>query len=127
VITELDLLGVAGRLSAADIIEAIFAAAADHCLAAAYRGECPGVGPDALMRWRVKTRSAFQGRPAEELLADVEEAQDLLDDAPNECLAHGVYVADMRGYGHVPELPEAAMLEGVAYIAIVTDRDGRRK
>lgn len=29
----------------------IYAAAADHCLAAAYRGECPGVDPDALMRW----------------------------------------------------------------------------
>ena len=29
----------------------VLAAAADHCLAAAYRGECPGVDPDALMRW----------------------------------------------------------------------------
>lgn len=26
----------------------VLAAAADHCLAAAYRGECPGVAPDAL-------------------------------------------------------------------------------
>src|SRR5690606_29571355 len=66
VLRELDRLGVADRLSAADIIEAILAAAADHCLAAAYRGECPGVAPDALMRWRVKTRSAFQGRPRSE-------------------------------------------------------------
>lgn len=32
------------------------AAAADHCLAAAYRGECPGVDPDALMRWRVEAQ-----------------------------------------------------------------------
>src|SRR5690606_32910939 len=39
----------------------IFAAAADHCLAAAYRGECPGVDPDALMRWRVAVRAAHQG------------------------------------------------------------------
>jgi len=28
-------------------------AAADHCLAAAYRGECPGVDPDELVKWRV--------------------------------------------------------------------------
>lgn len=28
----------------------VYTAAADHCLAAAYRGECPGVDPDTLMR-----------------------------------------------------------------------------
>lgn len=127
VIAELDRLGVADRLSAADIIEAILAAAADHCLAAAYRGECPGVDPDALMRWRIETRGGHQRRTVEEVLADVERARELLEDAPNERLAHGVYVADMRGYGHVPELPEAAVRDGVAYLAIVTDRDGRRK
>src|SRR5690606_22285652 len=48
----------------------VFAAAADHCLAAAYRGECPGVDPDALMRWRVAVRAAHQGRPVDELLDD---------------------------------------------------------
>lgn len=47
-------------------------AAADHCLAAAYRGECPGVDPDHLMAWRVKTRAAFQGRTVAELEADIE-------------------------------------------------------
>jgi len=31
----------------------ILTAAADHCLAAAYRGECPGVDPDALCRARL--------------------------------------------------------------------------
>jgi hypothetical protein len=36
----------------------VLAAAADHCLAAAYRGECPGVDPDALMRWRVAPSGA---------------------------------------------------------------------
>ena len=35
-------------------------AAADHCLAAAYRGACPDVDPDALMRWRAETRAQFQ-------------------------------------------------------------------
>jgi hypothetical protein len=43
--------------------EIIYVAAADHCLAAAYRGECLGVDPDALMRWRVETCAAHQGRP----------------------------------------------------------------
>lgn len=104
----------------------ILCAAADHCLAAAYRGECPGVDPDELLYWRVKTRAAYQGRSEKELLADVYEAQDLLENAPNERLAHGIYVADMRGY-NVPELVEAAMVEGMAYITLVADRDGRRK
>src|SRR5690606_4175915 len=54
VLIELDRLGVADRIPSKDILEAIRAAAADHCLAAAYRGECPGVDPDALMRWRVE-------------------------------------------------------------------------
>src|SRR5690606_38859652 len=40
----------------------VLAAAADHCLAAAYRGECPGVDPDALLRWRAWERAQFQVR-----------------------------------------------------------------
>src|SRR5690606_24115507 len=60
----------------------IFAAAADHCLAAAYRGECPGVDPDALMRWRAESRARFQRRPVEAVLADVERAREALMDAP---------------------------------------------
>ena len=34
-------------------IDIILAAAADHCLGAAYRGECPGVDPDALTAQQV--------------------------------------------------------------------------
>nr|PZM90593.1 MAG: hypothetical protein DIU72_12315 [Pseudomonadota bacterium] len=126
VLAELDRFGVTDRLSAADIIEAIHAAAADHCLAAAYRGECPGVDPDALMRWRVATRAAFQGRSPEELLADVERARAALREAPSIDLGAGTSVRDMRDT-FVPELPEAAVRDGVAYLGVVADRDGRRK
>lgn len=148
----------------------VLAAAADHCLAAAYRGECPGVDPDELMRWRVETRAAFQGRQVEELLADVEEAIEEIRYAPTlrdvRTIEHrrvveaweydrvcngqrpdpdtwyrrrsealdAVYVPpreledvlDLRGY-EVPELPEAAAREGVAYLATVAERDGRTK
>lgn len=126
VITELDLLGVADRLSVDDITEALLAAAADHCLAAAYRGECPGVDPDKLMCWRVVLRASFQGRPVGELLADVERARAALREAPSIDLGAGTSVCDMRGT-FVPELPEAAVRDGVAYLGVVTDRDGRRK
>lgn len=148
----------------------ILAAAADHCLGAAYRGECPGVDPDELMRWRVESRAAFQRRPVEEVLADVEEAIEEIRCAPTlrdvRTIEHrrvveaweydrvcngqrpdpdtwyrrraealdAVYVPpreledvlDLRGY-EVPELPEAAAREGVAYLATVAERDGRTK
>ena len=104
----------------------VLAAAADHCLAAAYRGECPGVEPDELMRWRVAVRAAHQGRPVDELLADVEQARARLRAAPAVALGDRLAARDLRGE-HVPELPEAAVREGMAYMATITDRDGRQK
>src|SRR5690606_42081711 len=56
----------------------VLAAAADHCLAAAYRGECPGVDPDALMRWRVESRAAFQGRRSEEHTSELQSRENLV-------------------------------------------------
>jgi len=58
--------------------EYILAAAADHCLAAAYRGECPGVDPDELMRWRAESRARFQRRSVDDVLADIERARQAL-------------------------------------------------
>lgn len=125
--------------------EVVLAAAADHCLAAAYRGECPGVDPDALMQWRAETRAAHLGRSVDELLADVERAREALRAAalvelsgPLACEYHGAtyepgcgacahaVVHDLRGRD-VPELPEAAAREGVAYLATVVERNGRTK
>lgn len=103
----------------------LYAAAADHCLAAAYRGECPGVEPDALMAWRIKSRAEFQGRPAEALMADVERARQALRQAPKIDLG-GELVADLRGQV-VPELPEAAAREGVAFLATPPVRAGERR
>ncbi|MCY0886419.1 MAG: hypothetical protein OWV35_11185, partial [Firmicutes bacterium] len=101
------------------------AAAADHCLPAAYQGQCPGVDPDALLAWRVATRAAFQGRPVAALEAAVAAARQALRAAPRVDLG-GVAVADLRDRP-VPELPEAAMREGLPFLARVRDRDGREK
>lgn len=104
----------------------VLCAAADHCLAHAYRGECPGVDPDDLMmQWRAATRAAHQGRPAEDVLDDVGAARAALRAAPRIDLGEGS-VCDMRG-DLVPELPEAAAREGAAYLATVVERDGREK
>lgn len=110
-----------------DAQDVIFAAAADHCLAAAYRGECPGVDPDELMRWRVESRAKFQGRSADEILADIERARLALRRAPTIQLDEADQARDMRGQ-HTPELPEASAREGICFVADgLPGRDGRMK
>ena len=116
----------------------VLTAAADHCLSAAYRGECPGVDPDELMRWRAESRAKFQGRSVDELLADIERARVVLEGSysvllegcqytPHPTDVAGIHARDMRGQ-HVPELPESGTRYGIAYIADgLPDRDGRKK
>src|SRR5690606_10452727 len=105
----------------------VLCAAADHCLGAAYRGECPGVDPDALMRWRVESRARFQGRPEAQLLADIEKARTVLRAAPELELAPGVRARDMRGV-KVCELPEASARENLCFVADgLPGPDGRLK
>jgi len=106
--------------------EYLLIAAADHCPPAAYRGECPGVDPDVLMRWRAESRAKYQGRTVDEVLADVERARAVLRTAPMLTLAPGLEVRDLRGQ-HIPALPEAAAREGAACRATVIESDGRAK
>lgn len=128
--------------------EIVMTAAADHCLEAAYRGKCPGVDPNILMAWRIKSRALFQGRSEAEVLADVERARNILRVAVGvgymceECGERGAFCscgnaplgidynleyADLSGQDHIPELPEAACREGIPFIAGGTERDGRKK
>lgn len=118
-------------------------AAADHCLEAAYRGKCPGVEPDELVRWRAETRAAFQKRSVGDVLADVEAARKVLvwamgvcshchqwggNSSCEFCAANGPLpdFADLRGQT-VAELPEAVAREGIPYVATVSEKDGRKK
>src|SRR5690606_23556480 len=57
---------------------------------------------------------------------DVEQARARLRAAPVVALGERLVARDLRGQ-HVQELPEAAAREGLAYLASVVDRDGRRK
>ncbi|MBN8714679.1 MAG: hypothetical protein J0H50_12040 [Xanthomonadales bacterium] len=101
-------------------------AAADHCLGAAYRGECPGIEPGALLAWHVASRAAFERRSGEALLCDVEASRSALRHAPRVLLAADVEVADMRTQA-APELLLAAAREGQCCLSAVTARDGRTK
>jgi hypothetical protein len=105
--------------------EVLFVAAADHCLAAAYQGRCPGVDPDELMRWRAETRARYQGRPVQAVLEDIARAREALAQAPR-VLIGGVPVADLRGQ-EIPELPEAAAREGIPFLATPRARPGTRR
>ncbi|MDD4081876.1 MAG: hypothetical protein PHD05_00680 [Sphaerochaetaceae bacterium] len=128
-------------------------AAADHCLAAAYAGQCPGIDPAKLMEWRVASRAAFQNRTIEEVIADVQTAKKLIEEtiAKNKfvyltpctggmddfehstncgCPLWGTGyhpVLDLRG-AIIPELPEAAALLGQPILAgPLACPDGRQK
>ncbi len=102
-------------------------AAADHCLTHAYRGACPGVDPDELMRWRAASRAFFQRRSVVAVLDDIAAARGALRSAPDVQLYDAIVARDMRGR-HVLELPEAAAREGMCFVADgLPGRDGRRK
>lgn len=106
--------------------ECRLAAAADHCLLDAYRGRCPGIDPDELMKWRVRTRAKFQGRSEEEILRDVENARLLLRNSPARYVVDIGQFVDLTDAGFVPELPEAAAREGLAFVAKVKDKTGEK-
>lgn len=81
--------------------ELVLIAAADHCLGAAYRGECPGVNPDELLKHRVAQTVAFKNDPAitaESVLLDIATAHQALLDAP-EIILDG-HMCPWHGVGH---------------------------
>lgn len=102
-------------------------AAADHCLGAAYRGQCPGVDPAALLDWHVVSRAAFERRAVEAVLADVAAACRAIADAPRVHLVPGIEAAaDMR-QTPTRELLIAAAREGQCCLTALKARDGRTK
>lgn len=130
-------------------------AAADHCLGAAYRGGCPGIDADALLDWRISSRAAWQRRSATDIRRDIEAARAALRGAedlvlhtrtiaydrfgqdaswsgyPGVCWEDDeTRVKDMRRETPIPELVEAAMIEGASYVSgpLIDPRDpGRAK
>lgn len=101
----------------------VFAAAADHCLAAAYQGQCPGVDPEQLMEWRIKERAEFQRKDPAALLVMVNKTRARLRRLVN----NGIVDLTNEPQGTLPEAPEAAAREGVAVIARVAVRGGGQK
>lgn len=74
-------------------------AAADHCLLAAYRGQCPGIEPGLLWEHRLRQKAEFWGSSYKELDSEAYEVQLLL----------------YRAQDEVPWLDEAMLVDTAVY------------
>jgi len=101
--------------------EDLIVAAADHCLAHAYRWRCPGVHPDALLRWRIASRAAFQGISEEDIRRKVDAALQKLAHLPSMTIG-GQMVANAIGLDPIPEAPEAVAISGTALMYSMLDK-----
>lgn len=88
-------------------------AAADHCLAHAYKGLCPGVDPAELADWRERSRAARFGLTHEEIQLRIRIATGALERAPR-IKVGSEEVAWFPDRGIAPyELSEASARSGV--------------
>ena len=120
----------------------LMVAAGDHCPAAAYRGDCFGIDPAEFKSFRLSQMATvtqegcegwcnvcgFTGAWAQhsnigEIKKQMAFAEACLSAAPDTKWAG---VKDLRHWGQIPMLPEAALSTGKAYLSQIpeTDRDG---
>jgi hypothetical protein len=90
-------------------------AAADHCLRAAYAGQCPGVTPEALFEFRLAEKARHRKVSTLEIERQIHEAIIALTGAPDIELAPGVTIKDMRE-NPVAELPEASAIMQIGFL-----------
>lgn len=113
-----------------ELIELLYTAAGDHCPVDAYAGRCPGIDPENFADFRLVQKADHLLGPAR--WEDVDEAiftfrnEMMAAEAKLEAAPMVNGIADLREYGLIPELPEAAMKTGRKYMAKVdeTDRAG---
>jgi hypothetical protein len=99
-------------------------AAADHCLSHAYKGLCPGVNPDALRKWRAKTRAQFQGITVAKLESQVEQAVVTLRQKPVITI-NGENFIDARE-SKLKEFSEASAIIGESVMYKIYDFNSKR-
>ena len=118
-----ELIGVS-LLEAEEIlgVNPLLIAAGDHCPAAAYRSECPGVDVDALMAWRAETRAAFQKRSVSEVIEDVLTTSSIVEENVTEESYIGGILSNVTSLGEIPELPEASLRTGVPVLYRLFDK-----
>lgn len=99
-------------------------AAADHCPTQAYRGECPGVLPRELARWRTQSRAARRGCTEEEMEFAILQARGLLESAEliDFCGRKIAWMADRQG-----EISEASARFSIPFMYQEPMKNGRTK
>lgn len=111
----------------------LMVAAGDHCPADAYAGNCPAIDPTEFAEFRIRQQAEFKFAEMEPeakknstiegwICAISDEIQDVVHRVlPHAKLVNGIY--DLREYGTIPNLPEAALSVGAAYMAKIDERD----
>ncbi len=93
-------------------------AAADHCLAAAYAGQCPGVTAAEVLAMRLPEIMKRENVSSEaEAMTEIEAAVKLLKNPDRTVTLGDIQVADVRDLGPIPFLVEAGVMTGTAYLA----------
>lgn len=101
-------------------------AAADHCLSAAYRGECPGITLEELTEFREQTRAQARRMSREDLQLQIEHSTLVLRHAERVNIA-GIPVAWFDSEPPPTEASEASARLSQPYVAITKRSDGRIK
>jgi hypothetical protein len=101
-------------------------AACDHCLRAAYAGDCPGVYSLEVLGYRTKLRAAIRKCSEKEVSQDFEKAFKGLNEAPKIVLGNYSF-ADVRGR-ELPELADTGTYLNISYLTgPLQDPSGRKK
>jgi hypothetical protein len=85
-------------------------AAADHCLTAAYQGECPGVDPDELLFMRASWQAKMTYRPFGLVMSSILEAARLVRERYDPQAGAALFLDPTLT---VPDLPEGAARAGM--------------
>lgn len=84
-------------------------AAADHCLTAAYQGECPGVDPDELLFLRASWQAKMTYRPFGKVISSILEAATLVKERYDSRKGAALFLDPTL---ILPDLPEGAARAG---------------
>lgn len=101
-------------------------AAGDHCPVDAYAGRCLGIDPKRFAIFRIEQITRFSGKSTKEIAEEICRAViKIIAEEMNVSPVEGV--VDVRHYGEIPQLPEAALRLGHAYLAEIPERDRNRQ
>ncbi len=109
--------------------EQLYIAASDHCPADAYQGKCPGIDPVKFKAMRISQKvEFFKKDPRNAYKASPEALESITEIAKQKLLSSQEvdWVCDLRDQWLIDELPEAALMLGMAYITQIPDTDRDR-